>query len=194
MICLMRVVVNVCLVSNFPDAVIAQKKRIRSGNLLFMFAYVTWDSEKIMMDTAQFVQRGSISLLERTSLASRVDLMNIHSTKRKGVIFPPLNSMVNSDSSGFTCDTGYFLSDSLTDPCQSSPVDTCPAGKFLQDGSCHDCLTDTFKNDDGPHGCTVCQYFSTSVEGSSECICDAGYSSEDDDTCLACVPGKFTVA
>jgi len=85
----MRVVVNVSLVSNFPDAVIAQKKRIRSGNLLFMFAYVTWDSEKILLDTAQFVQRGSISLLQWTSLASRVDLMNIHSTKRKGVIFPP---------------------------------------------------------------------------------------------------------
>jgi len=89
MMSLMRVVVNVSLVGNFPDAVIAQKKRIRSGNLLFMFAYVTWDSEKILLDNAQFVQRGSISLLQRTSLASRVDLMNIHSTKRKGVIFPP---------------------------------------------------------------------------------------------------------
>jgi len=107
---------------------------------------------------------------------------------------PPLNSVVKPGSSGFTCNTGYTLSDSLSDPCQFIPVSTCPAGKFLQNGSCHDCLKGTFKNNDGPDSCTLCQEFSTSVEGSSECICDAGYSSEDKDTCLACVPGKFTVA
>jgi len=108
-------------------------------------------------------------------------------------LLPPLNSVVKQDSSGFTCNTGYTLSDSLSDPCQFIPLTTCPAGKYLINGNCQDCSTNTFKNDDGPHGCVQCQDSSTSVTGSSECICNAGYSREDDDSCLACIPGKFAV-
>jgi len=54
-----------------------------------MIAYVTSDSEKILLETAQFVQRESISLLQRTGLACRVDLVNIHLTERTGVMGPP---------------------------------------------------------------------------------------------------------
>jgi len=104
---------------------------------------------------------------------------------------PPLNSVVNSDKSGFTCNDAYAISDILTDPCR---LLWCPPGKFLENNSCRDCLTGTFKNNYGADSCFPCQTDSTSAIGSqlqSDCLCNAGYSREDDYTCLACVPGKF---
>ena len=116
---------------------------------------------------------------------------------------PPLNSVVNSDQSGFSCNNAYALNDSLTDPCQLIPVDTCPAGKFLHRRICYDCVQGTYKEAEGAHDCVACQTHSTSTIGSklqSACTCNAGFSSKDNNvasaaslvSCIKCGIGTDT--
>lgn len=75
--------------------------------------------------------------------------------------------------------------------------DACDAGKFkvgTNDNTCSLCESGTFQEFIGQTDCDVCQDHSVSNSERTDCLCNAGYASQDVVTCVACEENTYKTA
>ena len=85
---------------------------------------------------------------------------------------------------GCACDPGYAGS--------GGECTICTTGKYHLNSTlnCYDCLNDTYTAVDGSTFCYACGLHARSNVGSSQCVCDPGYSASLSE-CIACEPGYY---